>query len=494
MTSPDSEYHGSLPWAGREVATVILLFLGMALVLSFRLGAASPTFAAEIRCWKVVSEMTQTGDWLVPRREGRPALNKPPLFYWAGAAISSFAGGASYATLRAPSLIAALAVFLLTYAWGRSIGGPALGVVAAGLLAAMFKFYELGREGTFEMLLALLTNAALLTFDRIYWTGRRSLTPLFFLFVLAAFLTKGPPAFLIVGVPIVLFLAFRRQILRLLKWRLAAWFLVTLALGLLWFAAIIYRVPGAWERFFSEATLPMGVEATTKHTAEHYHHMFYFFSRISLTAAVVSLLFPLLAWRAWQTRFWRDDPRLRFCGWIFVGLMVGFSLFPQKQAHYLLPLFPAIVILTADAALWAADPMSNVHWAWLGIPSVLAGIASIITPVPLVFYLQVLLQVSLGAVLALSLALAGLSAATVWFAAKRRWQAAGTAILLSCLLVFLVRFDSFEIVQRQFATGEFERRADYDPAHWTRMKESYPFVAKVFHRSSRFMKDENEKE
>lgn len=476
-------------WSKWEIAALALIFLGTAATLGFRLGLATPTIAAEMRCWKVVSEMTQTGDWLMPHRNGQPALNKPPLFYWAGAAISALAGGVSYATLRAPSVIAALGVLLLIYAWARSIGGAALGLVSAGLTAIMFKFYLWGREGTFEMMLALFTNAALLTFDRMYWSGRQSLAPLFSLLVVAAFLTKGPPALLIVGVPIVLFLVFRGETRYMLKWRVALWVVVTLLLSLVWFAVVLRRVPGAWNRFFSEAVLPLGVESDHD-TAKHYHHFFYFFPRLVGIAALPSLLLPLLVWRGWQTRFWRDDPRLRFCAWIAAGLFVAFSCFPQKQYHYLLPLFPAIIILTADAVLWAADAQSKLHWAWLGLPAIAVGIATVICVVPLVFYFHVLLQVSLGVVLALGAIVALFGGVIVGFALKRKWLETGSAIILAAWLLFSVYFGNWVIVRSQFATGEFEQRSDYDEAHWSRLKKDYPFVGEIFHRGSRFTKGE----
>lgn len=492
MSSPCSTGGAVSLWTWREIVVAICLFVGTALTLSFRLGQTSPTVAAEIRCWKTVSEMTQTGEWLVPHRGGNPALNKPPLFYWAGSAVSALAGGASYATLRAPSVIAALGLLVLTFAWGRSIGGPALGLLSAGVTAVMFKFYDLGREGTFEMMLALFTNAALLTFDRMYWLGRRSLAPLLCLMVVAAFLTKGPPTFLIVGAPIVLFLLFRGEIRRALAWPVASWAAVTLLLSLVWFAVVLYRVPGAWDWFFSEAVLPMGVESTHD-TAKHYHDFFYFFSRFVVITPFASLLLPLVVWRGWQTRFWRDDPRLRFCAWIAVGLLVAFSCFPQKQQHYLLPLFPAIIILTADAALWAANAQSKAHWAWLGLPSAALGIAIVISVIPLVFYFHVMLQVGLASVIVLCAIVALFGSLIVWFAAKRRWLETGGAIILATWLLFSIHFGNCLILRSQFETGEIEQRADYDEAHWTRLKKDYPFVGKIFHRGSRFIKDEKKR-
>jgi 4-amino-4-deoxy-L-arabinose transferase-like glycosyltransferase len=491
MTLPSPADAAFSAWTRREILALAFLLVGSALTLSFRLGQTKPTVAAELRCWKTVSEMTQTGEWLVPHRDGKPALNKPPLFYWAGAAISVLAGGASYATLRAPSVIAALALFLLTYVWGRSIGGPKMALVSAGVMAVSLKFYDLGRDGTFEMMLALFTNAALFTFDRMYWLGRRSLAPLLSLLFIAAFLTKASPALLIVGLPIVVFLVFRREIRRALTLPVALWTIVALALSLVWFGVMVIRVPGAWQRFFSEAALPMGIEGTS-HTAEHFHPFFYFFSRFVAIFAVGSLLLPLVLWRGWQTRFWRDDPRLRFCGWIVTSLLVAFSCFPQKQQHYLLPLLPAYAILAADAAVWAADARSSVDWAWLGLPGIALAIAVVVCVIPLVFLLHIVLQVGLGSVMALCAVVVSLAGSIVWFTVKRKWREAGVAGVLAAWLLYAIQFGGFEVLRSEFATGEYKQRSDYDAAHWAKLKESYPFLVKVLHQKSRFVKKSQE--
>jgi len=463
----------------RQVVTLSLFFLVSIALLGFRLGDAPPRVHAEIRCWKVVSAMTQTGDWLVPRRDGKPYLNKPPLFYWLAALVSKAAGGASYATLRTPSVVAAVGLLALTLFWARSVGGPSLAMASAAALLLMYSFYRYGRLGTFEMTLALFSNAALLTFDRIYWTGRRNLVPLFFLFVLLAFLTKGPPAFLIVGVPIVLFLGFRRELKRAFSGRVIFWLLVTLPLCLVWFLAVLYRVPDAYYRFFSEAVLPLGVK-TAKHTASHYRSPFYYFPRIFIIAQPISLLLPLLVWRGWQTRFWREEPRLRFFAWVCAGLFVAFSIFPQKRQYYLLPIFPSLAILLADSALWAIREKDKIHWAWLGVPTFAAGVVTMAAVVPIAFYFHVLLRVGILIVAAVGVVLVALGAGTLRASARRDWVAAGVSVLFAYWILCAVYFGSFAVWRDQFAAGVVDRRPDFDAAHWARMRKSYPFVERAF--------------
>lgn len=463
----------------QEVLAIGFLLVGAIAVLVFRLGAAPPTANAEERCWKAVSEMTATGDWLVPRRDGKPFLNKPPLFYWAATAVSRMAGGASFATLRLPSALAALGLILLALYWAGSIGGKSLALAAAAFLAVMWSLYKYGRLGTYDMLLAFLGNAALLVFDRLYASRNGRRLVLFFFLVLAAFLTKGPPALLIVGLPTVLFLGFRRELRLLVSPIVMGCTLVTLLLGLLWFVILICRVPEAYDRFFSELILPFGGQ-TAHHTATHYRGLLYYFSRVLVLSQPVCLLAPLVIWRGWQTGFWRDDPRLRFCAWIATGLLVGFSLFPQKRSYYLLPILPSLAILTADAVRWAIEARPKPHWAWLGVPAAAVGTAVALLVVPIALHLHVLLREPLLLVGTISAILALLGAATVYLALKSRWIATIGACLVAIWSLSLVYFGSFSVWRDQFETETVAQRPDYDETHWNRMKERHALVARIF--------------
>jgi 4-amino-4-deoxy-L-arabinose transferase-like glycosyltransferase len=71
-----------------------------------------------------------------------------------------------------------------------------------------------------------------------------------------------------------------------------------------------------------------------------------------LAALVPVLLFPwgwsLALWRAMAGR-WRADPAVRLCRiWALSSLLL-FSVISGKQAHYLLPTFPAVALLITDA-------------------------------------------------------------------------------------------------------------------------------------------------
>jgi 4-amino-4-deoxy-L-arabinose transferase-like glycosyltransferase len=298
--------------------------------------------------------MLASGDWLVPRLDGEPRINKPPLYYWAVAATSQLLGGLTTTSLRLPAAASALALVALAFAWGRALGGPAHGLLAAGLLATMKGFVPFGRRGVAEMPLALFCTAALFCYARLRITRRRALLPAFAACLALAILAKATAALLIIGLPIALDLAWSGEWRRALRPRVVAWVTLGLAAGFAWYAVVLARVPQAWDVLVMAATLPLGIESSVVPiTTRHYRSALFYPAALPSLALPGLLLLPLALWRAWQTRLWRGDPAQRFPALAFTLCLLAFSLLPQKQRHYLLPLLPLL-------ALWLAEPL-----AWL---------------------------------------------------------------------------------------------------------------------------------
>jgi 4-amino-4-deoxy-L-arabinose transferase-like glycosyltransferase len=120
-------------------------------ILAVALAAAVVSFAGiashslwtpdEPRDAAIGKAMWRGGDLVVPRLNGRPFLEKPPLAWWAQTA--AYQGlGASDATARVPSAVFATLTLLVAYALGRRLGGARAGWLAAGVLASTVEFAE----------------------------------------------------------------------------------------------------------------------------------------------------------------------------------------------------------------------------------------------------------------------------------------------------------------------------------------------------------------
>ena len=328
---------------------VCCLFVALASALSFDLGAERIWRASEERCFAVVNKMVRSGNWLVPRLApgAQPRLQKPPLFDWAATAAADLAGGASIVTLRSVSVLASLAVAGVVFAWGCSIGGFAQAVASVLALAGTTVFVVRARYGDAEALLALTTLLALATFERLWRTRDARFLPVLAASVALAILTKATAALLAISAPLAVWLALHGSLRLAFRPRVLAWGVVALTAGLAWHTALLIVVPGAMDQLIGFALQPVGATAG-EFSAAHFRSVFFYLPRFPVQSLAASLLLPWIIRDAIRTRFWRDDNRVRFLATSAVSIFVAWSLVPQKQMHYLLPLTPLFALLCGD--------------------------------------------------------------------------------------------------------------------------------------------------
>src|SRR6478735_3912257 len=91
--------------------------------------------AAVAVLWFGLLEMLETGDWVTPHLNGIPYFEKPPLQYWATAAVYAVAGMDEWTTRLWPALAGLLAVgaVLLT---ARRVLSPRAGWMAAAVMGS----------------------------------------------------------------------------------------------------------------------------------------------------------------------------------------------------------------------------------------------------------------------------------------------------------------------------------------------------------------------
>jgi 4-amino-4-deoxy-L-arabinose transferase-like glycosyltransferase len=194
---------GAARLAGVALAAAVVSFAGIA--------SHSLWTPDEPRDAAVGKAMWAGGDLVVPRLNGRPFLEKPPLAWWAQAAAFQ-ALGASDAVARVPSALFATLTLILTYAVGRRLGGERAGWLAAGALACTAEFGEDMGRAIVDPPLVLMVALAYAGFV-VLVTGRgaaerRGACLLICLAVPLAFLAKGVVGVgLALGPPLVYLLA-----------------------------------------------------------------------------------------------------------------------------------------------------------------------------------------------------------------------------------------------------------------------------------------------
>jgi 4-amino-4-deoxy-L-arabinose transferase-like glycosyltransferase len=164
--------------------------------------------------------MVQSGDWILPRSEGKPYHRKPPLINWAIASSFRLHGGESEWAARLPSALAVLALSAAALLTGRAFAGyhrcfPLFLAVATLTCGGLV---EKGRLAEIEALYVSLYGMAVLlwaaAWERGYHHWRLWLPPA--LFMGLASLAKGP-VFLLFFYPMVLITLRQAGSLQLLR-------------------------------------------------------------------------------------------------------------------------------------------------------------------------------------------------------------------------------------------------------------------------------------
>lgn len=357
---------------------LLLLVAAYVAVLAWRLDVPPVLREAESRVEQVTRNMLASGDWLVPRLDaGQERLQKPPLYYWLASGAATLLGEGRFA-LRLPAVLASATLVVLACAWAWAALGARAGLLAAACTACMPGLAQFGRLGVAETLLAACSTAALAACARAAAAGRRANWTAVGCFALAV-LAKATTALLLVGLPIALWLAGAGRARRLVSARALGLLLLGLLPALAWYLVLLARVPGARDTLLGFALLPFGVRLPeAAGNALHARPPLYYCGQLVTLAAPLLPFLPLLALRAWRTRGWRDQPALRLAALACAGPFVVFSIIPQKQDHYLLPLLAPLAVLLAEALRDAAGRAATATgWRAASVACVLlAGLAA----------------------------------------------------------------------------------------------------------------------
>lgn len=341
----------------------LLLLTALAAVLFLvNLGGYDLWPPDEPRFAQVAREMMQTGDYLVPRVNGLPYKEKPPLLFWAQALLAIPFGDVTEVPARLPSALAGIATILLTYVLVTKLYDKRTAFWAALILTTTQRFWWQARFGQIDMLLAACLTAAFLFFW--LWHMKRLDRYLvgFYLSITAGVFAKGPPAVIF---PILMALTFswkrkeeRRQLhltfgMAVVAFLIAAWLIParmvvsveTSSGAASSIASNLFRQTIG--RFF------LGVS--------HANPPWYYLLNLPVDLFPWSLFLPwTLVW-VWKQR--KAGQEMRFLlSWILPAF-VFFSMCIGKRALYLLPLYPAFATLLARSILDLMDGERE-RWRW----------------------------------------------------------------------------------------------------------------------------------
>jgi 4-amino-4-deoxy-L-arabinose transferase-like glycosyltransferase len=314
----------------------IILFFGPGAILCLayalfmhNLGATSLWDPDEPRQAIEAREMMERSDYIHPYLNGKPYLEKPPLYPWLIIIASKIQGTLNEVSARIPSAFAATALLIITFLAGRRMADPASGLLSAFILATNYQFLGNARESVMDMTFALFIGLTIYLGDLAIRSNRRWLFACALLPSVFAVLSKGPAGFIIaVGVLFVLLMCHNK--VKAFLFPLFAGCVVSLALSSIWFI-------GAGKAYASEFLLHQNLTRYAK-GFDHIESLFYYFPKLFFNFLPWSCLLPPAIYYAWKRKLWL--PLI----W-FAFTFVFFEVSRSKRAIYLLPLYPAMALL-----------------------------------------------------------------------------------------------------------------------------------------------------
>jgi 4-amino-4-deoxy-L-arabinose transferase-like glycosyltransferase len=171
---------------------VLILLAAGATLLFFDFGSQIFTTNDEVRFPLLARDILTQGHWLLPRLNGSPHVDKPPLEAWL-ITLASWPGGAvTQGSAALPSLLAALGVVLATFWIGWRLFGPDAAVMAGLIAVTMYGVLTLARTPTPDMALCAALTAAMAAYMTAEFDHRPPWLITFYALVGLAVWTKGP--------------------------------------------------------------------------------------------------------------------------------------------------------------------------------------------------------------------------------------------------------------------------------------------------------------
>jgi 4-amino-4-deoxy-L-arabinose transferase-like glycosyltransferase len=386
----------------------------------------------EARYAEVTREMLESGQMLVPFLYGGTYPHKPPLYFWAQAALRSM--GASWTVAAvAPPLLAMLATLLLLPRFAALLGlGTRVGYLASALLASTPLASGMALTGRMDMLLVAFHTGALFLLARLLGLGGeappgRAVHLAFWVCIALGALTKGPVALALPLLVAVSMWAMARPAVTLRPVLAGAGPLVFLAIVLAW---LVPAGLAGGPEYIADLLIRQTVDRVTASSFAHPEPIYFHLVTYPLTGLPWSPIVILAVVAALRRR---ERLAGQFLAVGVVTLVALFSLVSGKLVIYLLPMFPVAALLAADYL----DRHARGSRVSLIVGSTAAvGLGVVLVSAPL-WRPEVAGGAGVAILAGVSLVLAGAIAVTVSFR-SRGPTAAGIAALVAAGLTVVV--------------------------------------------------------
>jgi 4-amino-4-deoxy-L-arabinose transferase-like glycosyltransferase len=332
----------------------VLILAALSFVILFpRLGGLALTDPDETFYAQTAKEMLEDGNWVTPRIFGEPQYEKPVLYYWLIMA-SYIAFGVNEFSARLPSAVFAFLGVFGVFLIGKLLYSRRAGFLSAVVIATSLEYFVVGRGCVTDTVLTVCIVYTLFFFMAGWAGGKKANYYGAAISAALAVLTKGPIGLFIPGAAILIYLTLTNQIKFLFK-KVPVFtsLLVFLAVALPWYIMVALS---NGQTFVSEF---FGFHNITRFV--HPEHKIgdtpVFYVPVVLGGIFPwSVFFLFAVWEMYRKKRTNKVhvleeetsvkyPSVLLASW-FLLVFLFFSVSRTKLVTYILPLFPAMAIIT----------------------------------------------------------------------------------------------------------------------------------------------------
>jgi 4-amino-4-deoxy-L-arabinose transferase-like glycosyltransferase len=345
-----------------------------------------PVDRDEARYAQASRQMLESQDFVRIRFQDQPRHKKPIGIYWMQAASAAILSPSDHRPIwpyRVPSLLGALLAVVLTVHFGRTLFDRKTATIAGLLLASCLLLTMEAHLATTDAMLLATVIAAQSALGQYYLQTRQgNAVPMktaltFWVAQGLGWLLKGPIITFVSMLTIGALCLVDRRIawLKALGW---SWGPLLMAAMLTpWAVAVLQATHGT---FFQDAVRSDLLPKLLGGQESHGFPPGYFLLLMPFTFWPASLFAGIGLQQAWRRR---TEPAERFCLAWCLSTWLAFEIIPTKLPHYILPAYPALALLGAQALHLLAETGEKTlgnRWLRLGAGAwgVMSGVFGIL--------------------------------------------------------------------------------------------------------------------
>jgi 4-amino-4-deoxy-L-arabinose transferase-like glycosyltransferase len=318
------------------------------------LGSRHISGGDEPRVAGIAAEIYLNDNWIEPKLNHRPFLEKPPLYFWADALSMQVFGRNEFAA-KLPSALAAFLGALSLFALARGLGMSGFGaLLSVVFLSTAAQYWNYGRKCMIDIFLAVFIAFAMWGFQELCRSEKTKNTILWFIFFIltlgGALFSKGLIGVAIPCSALFFYLAINDFYIEK-KFNLKHWIFLFAGAALsfipvaLWIWAL-YEKSGytavhtvVWTNNFGRFT--------GSH-AEHVEPFWYYFPKLFEQLQPWTILLPFALWFGIRKVIREKDGKSLFMlSWLIIPYLL-LMVSAGKRQVYVLPLYAAEILLIAN--------------------------------------------------------------------------------------------------------------------------------------------------